>query len=778
MLTAYLKIAIRNARKHKGYTFINLLGLAISFACCILICLWMINEMSYDKHYADSDRIHEILAQEAGFSTPNALAPFLQKNVPEIHWAARMMSNQAALISSNSLDSYENIMPADPTAITIFSIPFTSGDPETALSEPNSVVITEAMASKFFPDRDAMGQALTIDHKKAYTVTGVVQNTPNNSSLQFDMLVPMDYIRQPFMDDGFDFDSWQFWGSRTFVKVHPGITASALADKIADLVKDRYQDREVILGAINIGDVYLQFSEAKKNIKVFLAIAVAILVTACINFINLSTARYKTRMKEVGIRKVVGAGRRSLILQFMGESLLLVFFGCALAIMIVEATLPFFTSLFQTKLSLDLLHNIPVIVSAIGIMLLTGLITCIYPSLVLSRFHPIQVLKDRLGSHDRLSLRRILVIFQFVVSVIIIIGSTVIYNQICHMKEWDVGYNKEQVVNIRLRGDSKSKFGALKRELLQNPDILSITGATGILPYWNLSTSANWEGLEPDKEEDIYINFADYDFTKTYGIELKEGRDFDKNVVTDRQNGCIINESLAQLMGQEVILGNRINIWDRERRVVGIMKDFNFLPLTNSIAPLAIVMTPEDESMLSKVHHMSILLSHGNLKSTIGAIEKVWNFIVPGHPFEYTFLDERFDAEYKSIDLLRNLIGSFGLLAIFIACLGLFGVASVSADQRTKEMGIRKVLGASIPRILGMISKEYIILVALSNLIAWPLAWYMMNRWLEEFAYHVDINIGTLSLIGAFTIVIAMLTVGYKAIQVAFSNPVDAIQHE
>jgi ABC-type antimicrobial peptide transport system permease subunit len=613
MIINFLKIAFRQAWRYKEYTFINIIGLAISFACCMLIFLWLLEQWSYDKHHPDSHSIHAIQAQDGSLSTPNALAAFLQDQVPEVLKAGRVTGDLEVLISSASLNSFEEVQPADPEIIDIFSFPFISGNPETALDHPNSIIITEEMAARFFPDQNALGQTLTIDQKSDLTVTGVIENIPRNSVLRFDIMVHMDYIRKPFVDEGFDYDSWRFWGTNTYVKTQPGILSSDLTVKIAGMINDRYDDEEVTLTAINIGDVYMRLMAPRRDMSIFLAVAIAILLTACINFINLSTAGYKTRIKEIGIRKTVGACRSSLILQFMGESMLLIFFGFAAALILVECTLPLFNSLYNTRLSLDLLISLEVIMAAAGIIILTGITAGFYPSLFLSRFRPVQIMKDETGSiRNKLNLRRILVVFQFALSAIIIIGSITVYNQVRYMKTRDVGYHKEQVINIQLRGESGDKYRVLKDELVRNPNILAVTGATGILPYWSLSTTAHWQGMEPDTEEDVFLNFVDYDFAKTFGIEMLEGRDFDKNHVSDNPGGCVLNESLAREMNRDPILGSGINIWDEDRNVIGVMKDFNFQPLNYPIEPLAFILIPEE----NLCYRNSIICRYGSVPTT------------------------------------------------------------------------------------------------------------------------------------------------------------------
>jgi ABC-type antimicrobial peptide transport system permease subunit len=774
----FIKIALRNIRKHKGYTFINVAGLAVSIACCMLIGLWILNEMSYDKHFADVDRIYALQTEEDNLISPNALAPFLMESIPEIQHVARVDHEKEILISTRSHHSFEKILPADPAIIDVFSFPFIVGDPRTALNEPNSIIITQDMALKFYPNQTAIGKTLTFNNQTDYTITGIIDDIPHNSSLQFDMMVSIDIQRQMFSEDGLKYDGWNLATTTTYLKMRPGIIAADLTEKISGVIKDREAEEELSISAVSIGDVYFRFSEAKKGIKIFSAIVLAILVMASFNFINLSTARFKTRGKETGIRKVIGARRGNLILQFLGESALLVTIGFAFAVGIVEMVLPLFNSLFQLKLSFDLFNNYLVILAIIGIIGITALASGIYPALFLSRYNPVQALKDNFGSTKKnFNLRRILVVVQFSLTAILIIGTVIVYSQINHMKSLDVGYNKAHIINIPLRGESRNHFSALKTELLQNSAILSVSGAMGSLPYWNASTTARWDGMDSDEGEKVHMNFVGYDYTKTFGIEMIEGRDFDESYATDVQSGCIINESLARLMNQSPILGCKIDIWGDGHQVIGVMKDFNFRPLNFPIKPLAIMMVPESGFMFMSINSISVRINGNNIESALGHIEKTWNQVIPTHPFEYSFLDEQFDGKYKSLDQMSSLAACFGLLAAFIAGLGLFGLASFTAEQRTREIGIRKVLGASINSIVRLLSKEFVLLVGISNLVAWPLAWYMMNHWLGEFAYHVKVSIGSFIAVGCFVLIVALFSVGYQALRAAYTNPVDTMKY-
>ncbi|MCP4582234.1 MAG: FtsX-like permease family protein [candidate division Zixibacteria bacterium] len=779
MFRNYLKIALRNIRKQKGYTFINIAGLAIGLTCCMLISLWILDELNYDKHYDELDSIQAILTNESEIC-PNALASFLQKHVPEIEYAARVTGETEVLVNNGSLRSYEKYLSVDPPITRIFSIPFISGNPKTALDAPYSVVITQDLASKFFPNQDALGKILSFNSTDDFAVTGVVPNPNHNSSLHYDMLVSIEYKWLKSPDDERYYNAWNAWSSRTYVKAIPGISPAILTEKISNIIEDRFEeDEEAILSSIHISDLYMKFSDAKTIIGIFAAIAVVILALACINFINLSTARYRMRSKETGVRKVIGASRGNLILQFLSESFFLTIVGFLCALGLVEFVLPFFNSLFQLQISLNLFGDGPTILTIIGIIIVTALAAGMYPALALSRFQPVQALKSDIGAANRFfSLRRILVITQFSLTVFLILGTAIIYTQINFIKGWNVGYDREHVINVTLRGESRDRFAALKSELVKNPDVISVAGVGKCLPYWEMLTSARWDGSNSEDGEKVYMNFTDYDFAQTYGIDIIEGRDFSEEFQSDLKQACVINKSLADLMKQTPTLGADIDIWGEKRKVIGVLEDFNFRPLDRSMKPLAIMMINEDDFAFTKPRVLSARISPNNIGTTLESIRQSWKKVLPEYPFEYSFLDQQFNAEYKSMEQIRNLAGSFGILAIFIACLGLIGLASFTAEQRTKEIGIRKVLGASVLNIVRLISKEFIILVAIANLIAWPLAWFAMNRWLEEYAHHMELSIGLFLVVGCLAMIVALLSVSYQAFRAARANPIEVMKYE
>jgi ABC-type antimicrobial peptide transport system permease subunit len=778
MLRNSFKAALRNALKHKGHTFINLAGMSVSFACCLLICLWLLNEMSFDRHHADYTRIHSILADGARH-TPNALGPFLDESIPEVQSAARVMSSREVLIDGDLLTSYEDLMAADPSILEVFSFPFVSGNPQTAMSAPNSIILTEETARKFFGSTDVVGKSLRLDQKEVYAVSGVVRNPPPNSTLSFDGIVPLEFVRREIVNLGFDFDAWNFCSTQTFAKAHEGVTAPQLTEIIAGSIDQFFDDKDVLLSAVNISDVHMMFSEAKRDIKIFSAIALAILLMACINFVNLSTARFRARAAEVGIRKIVGASRMRLIVQSLVESMALILVGFLLALALTEATLPFFNTLFNLQLSFALFDSVTVIIAVVGIVTFTGLASAIYPAIVLAAFQPVQIVTNRFkGSSGRFRLRRILVVMQFSLATIIIVGATTIYDQISFIKSEDVGYDKEQVVNIRLTADTKSQYGTLRNELEQLTEVSSVTGAAGILPYWYMETSVSWPGMETGTEMDVSFNWVDVDFVSTFAIELIEGRDFQKEFAGEDQTGCIVNETLARMMSQGSVIGSQIEVWGVKRTIIGVTKDFNFRPFDYAVGPLALIKATPEESMFGGVNFLSLRIGTDDFGAALDNIESVWNRVVPGVPLDYSFLDEQFNEHYRSLTQLGTLVLCFSLLAVLIAGLGLFGLASYGVDQRTRELAIRKVLGASISGIILLITREYLALVTISNVVAWPLAWYIMSRWLEAFVYRVDVAPTTLFIVGIFTLITALISAGYKAARAGLSNPVDAVRYE
>jgi ABC-type antimicrobial peptide transport system permease subunit len=774
MLKSYLKAAGRNILRQKGYSFINITGLAIGMACCMLLAVWILDELSYDRFFAGSERIMNIRAQQDGESTPNLLGPALQEKIPEIEYATRTDWMGQSLVTGKSDTSFQWVMAADPTFFKVFSYPFVSGNGATALDDVRSVVIAKDLADRFFHNENAVGQVLTLDNRREYVVTGVIENVPHNSTLQFDMLIPIESLIQSFRERDEDWASWGWWSAMTFVTIHTGCTVEGFNDKIRGFLQEQSPDDDNELFTVALSDLHFFSTGAKGYVYAFSMLALVVLIMACINFVNLSIARSARRAKETGIRKVAGAHRGNLISQYLGESVIMSAAASLLALGLLDFLLPFFNEMLSGHLTIDLLFDGPVIAILIGFTLITGIAAGTYPALYLSAFRPVAALKGNLGGGSGASrLRKSLVVVQFAASIILIIATTTVYTQVKYLKTKDIGYNKERIVNIALRGDSQRHYSSLKNDLLQHSNIQAVTACAAGLPYWRWTTgTVHWPGKDPNDDLHLAMNLVDYDFTKTFGIDLIEGRDFSRDFPSDSITSYLINEEMVKTMGLQSAEGAELTIWDNPGRVIGVMKNFHFRPLNSHIQPLAFVLNPE------KVGQVSIRIAPGDISSTLGYIEQAWGRNVPGFPFDYTFLDQKFEASYRSIERIGNLAGAFAFLAIFIASLGLLGLASFTAEQRTKEIGIRKVLGASPTGVVRLLMREFVVLVTIANIGAWPLAWLAMNRWLEEFAYHIELGWSSFVMAGGLALAIAIVTVGSQTLKVARANPADSLKYE
>jgi len=513
-----------------------------------------------------------------------------------------------------------------------------------------------------------------------------------------------------------------------------------------------------------------------RYVYIFSIIAFLVLLIACINFMNLSTARSAIRAREIGMRKVVGAQRGNIIRQFFGESLLYTGFSLLLALILVALFLPVFNQLTGKKLALSILGSGPVLLAVFGITLFTGLVSGSYPALLLSSFRPVRTLSASLGSKPKSTFfRKTLVVIQFSLSIFLIIGAGVVYNQVKYMKNTDIGYDKEQVLLIPMRGDVGRHFPALKSKLLQNPQFSGVTAMSrrpnNIRDY---ARDASWEGKEP--EEDVRVIFAavSYEFVETLGLVMEEGRSFSRDFPTDEKEGFVINEEMAKHIGRDSAVGIGFSMFGRKGRVIGVLKNFHFQPLRTHIQPLVLLLAPNPYWLGNIV----VKFSAGDVVANLGLVENIWKEVVPGYPFEYEFLDEDFDLFYWREERMGGLLGYFSFLAVFIACLGLFGLASFTAEQRTKEIGIRKVLGASVSSITLSLCREFAKWVLISNLIAWPLAYWISRNWLDNFAYRYNLGLTLFILTGLVALIIAMATVSYQAVRAARANPVDALQYE
>jgi ABC-type antimicrobial peptide transport system permease subunit len=776
MIKNYIKIALRNIVRHKGYSFINIAGLAVGMACCILILLWVQDELSYDKFHKDAESIYHVLAHTDVKNisvTPTLLAPTLKETFPEIVDATRYhwLFQDILLSYKNTAFNEKGLRLVDPSFFKVFTFPFLKGNPDTALNDPYSIVVSEAIAEKYFSNEDPMGKTLTMNNQHQFTITGVIENVPRNSTLQFDMVIPIEY-RISTTDSWYT--QWNNFFPFTFIKLQDNCNIDDINEKIAHVAQKHGSSENTVLTVLSFTERYFFFYSDVKYVYIFLAIAIFILVIACINFINLSTARSANRAKEISIRKIVGAHRKNIIFQFLGESLILSFTALIFALVLVELLLPLFNTITEKELSLS---NSLILPLAIGLALFSGIAAGGYPALFLSAFHPVKTLKGKMASGSKSSvLRKVLVVVQFSLSIILIISAFAVYKQIDYMKHLSVGYEKEFIVSISMGGGSEQYYRVFKNELLDDARIIGVTGAASGMPYFYWTQSGwHWEGKDPNKEISVCYNMVDYDFVEILKIELLEGRDFSKEVSSDASVSLLVNEEMMKLMGVKSAVGATLTQAEGNKtgKIIGIIKNFHFQPFYNQIEPLILELGPES------IDNILIRIKPGNISSTLTFIEEAWKKVIPMYPFAYSFLDEDFNRfGFRGIERTNKLINSFAILAIIISCLGLFGLASFTTEQRTKEIGIRKVLGATVGNILLLLTKDFIKWVLIASIIAWPIGYFAMSKWLQDFAYRTNIGIVNFIISALLAMTIALLTVSYQSIKAALANPVESLRYE
>jgi putative ABC transport system permease protein len=773
MLMNYLVVALRNMLRHKGYSLINVAGLAMGMACFILIVLWVRDELSYDKFHLNADRLYLVTdyekyadGDELNFSVnPPELAPTLIREYPEIVDACRhRIRSDRVIRHQDRFFSEDALSFADPSFFSMFTFHFIEGDPTGALPSPNSIVITQRMATKYFGDEDPMGKTLQVDGRVNFNVTGVIENVPSNSHLEFDFVAPFSAGKE------FDMavEGWNSYAYRTYLLLAENANPGELSGKIAGTIKRHDQEAIVELSLQPVTDIHL--SGDMSSIYLFSIIAAFILLTACINYMNLATARAGKRGKEVDLRKVVGASRKEIMLQFFGESILVSLVALCLSLLLVEIFLPLFNDLSAKQLSFSLLRNGSVVLILLGTSIATGTISGSYPALFLSALAPAGVLKGSWRSGSKAAFfRKLLVSLQFVLSIALIIGTVVIGRQLHFIRNQKLGFDKEQVLCIDLKGDSPRKSELLKSELSKTEGVVGISAVSGPPAGLHMSTLIHqWGDGQIQGEILIHRLFADYDFARTLGIHMAQGRFLSQRFISDTSRSVVVNEAAVRAMGIESPLGKEV----LGSTIVGVVKDFHFNSLHSEIKPLAIQHEPD------MLRYLLVKIKPGDISHFIGSLEATWTKLVPGAPFEYQFLDEKIDGLYRTDQRIGKIINSFTVLALLIACLGLFGMASFSAEQRTKEIGVRKVLGATVVQISSLLIREFGKWVLLANLIAWPLAYFTMNRILEVYAYRISLDVWIFLVAGAAALILAVATVSYQSIKAALTNPVETLRYE
>ena len=785
MIKNMFKIALRNMTKNKGFSFINIAGLAIGITCCIFIFLWIQNELSYDRFHTQADSVYRVEFDQnysgrffhVGVSQW-PLGPELKNNLAEVEMASRYARLGDALISLEDKSFYDSdIKAVDPDFLRMFSFPLLDGKPDVLDSKTDAIVLTQSTAEKLFGSKNPLGQNLTINKKFEMTVVGVVEDIPRNSSFKFSMLVPVELMRMA----GHDMTNWNNHSVPLYVKLREDADPVQTAARIKDLISLHRDTTPLTYSLLSLSRMHLYahfgFSAgggAVQMIRIFGLVAVFVLLIACINFMNLSTARASTRALEVGLRKVVGASRIQIIRQFYGESVIFTIIGLVFAVCLTWLCLPLFNSLMGTNLALEPGKNWIFFIGLFLITLFTGLVSGSYPALVLSSFQPVKVIKDRMKSGGKGSaFRKILVVFQFSLSVTLLISTGVVFNQLRYMQSKNPGFAREQVIYFPLRSTVSSRYAALKEAWLGLSPVQGVTGANSLpSAIYSNSDGAEWDGKNPEMSLSCNMTYVGYDYFETLGMRMVEGRPFSPEMVSDADRGFIINEELRRIIGEDFIIGMPFSFGSREGTIVGVVNNFHFESLREKIEPL-VIMSGE-----RYIRNIMIRLQPGNMAGSIKKLENVWSRIVPDEPFEYRFFDQDFEQVYRSEKRMMNILGAFALLAVLIAGMGLFGLASFMADRRRKEIGIRKVLGSSVTRIVFLLSGNFLKWVFVANLIAWPLSWIIARTWLQGFAYRAPI--APQMFVGAclFSMITAATAISFRSVRAALSDPVRTIRYE
>jgi len=800
MFRNYLKVALRNIIRHKGYSIIHVVGLAIGMTCCILILLWVQDELSYDRYHQKADRIYR-LCLDANIGTqlwaPVAMAPAapaMIEEFPEVVNAARIVKPERASVTYQGKTFQEqDVGYADNSIFDIFTFPLVSGDPQTALTTPYSVVITEEMAEKYFGDQEPVGKILRLDDEADFTVTGVVKNVPGNSHFSFNMLRSLETVAR---ENPQLMEAWITVRFYTYLLLAENSDHQQLEQKFAAFVDRHMGDFlnpiggtvKLFLQPLTRIHLYSDFGGDLSaagditNVYLFSAIALFVLLIACFNFVNLATARSATRAREVGMRKALGAGRGKLMAQFLGESLIYSFISIALACILLEMALPLFNSVAQRELSLNYFQRPWLIPGLLGLALVVGLLAGCYPAFFLSSFKPVRVLKGTWSaSASGSGFRRALVVAQFVISIALIVGTITIYNQVDFMRDKKLGFDKEHVLVIPGMNQAvRQSYPSIRDELAIIPGVKAV-GGSSLVPGRGITKSIFFpEGFSESQPQTMDYLLVDPDYIPTMGMEIAAGRNFSAHLATDSSESAIINQTAARRFGWDNPIGRTFRLprlpGDEGEplivTVIGVVKDFHMTSLHHKIEPQIIFYD------MSGVTNISVRIAPENIIHTMDLLKEEWNKINPQRPFDYFFMDESFDSQYRAEERLGTITFYFSVLAIFIGCLGLFGMSSHTVEQRTKEIGVRKVLGATIAGIVLLLSKEFTRWVAVANIIAWPAAYLLADRWLESFAYRISISWTTFVLAGFLALSIALITVSFQAIRAALANPVETLRYE
>lgn len=792
MLMNYFTLAYRHLLKNRLYSSINISGLTIGMSAFILIALYIQYELSYDQHFEDASQVYRVYTKQIGSDfrgsnefavSPMPLAPTLKEEFAEVDQATTLtISNELVSLKDNVFR--QSGLYADESSFDIFQFPVLKGLGKEALKDPSTILITQSLADKYFGDEPAIGQTLTINQEKLLTVKGIVQDPPKNQHFQFDYITALSNKRYSKYDIG-QWGNNNYW---TYMKLAKGQDDEALQAKLGvidQMAAPAYEDvpfkpafRLQPITDIHLRsqmNVELQANSDIRYLYLFGAIGFIILFLAAINYMNLATASSAQRAKEVGIRKVMGAHKGQLIRQLLGESFLLTFISFAIALALANVALPIFNQLVDKSIPFSIIGNQWLLVSLLSTALLIGGLSGLYPALFLAVISPVKAFRGNFLKDYRrgASLRNLLVIGQFVSAIILAVGSVVVYQQLQFIQNKKLGYSRDQVVHVSLQeGPSLGKLATLEAELRKHPSIKQIAYAANLpLNSYNAGVIKDWEGNTTGEELSIYRNYVGYEFFDLYEMEMMEGRSFSPNHPTDTAEAYVLNEAAVNAIGWEEAVGKQF----LDGQVIGVVKDFHFQPLNFAIQPMFL---RYQNYQYNGNGNLNIKLQTEDLEATLAHIETTVKKFLPNVPYQQFFLDDTYSQLYRSEQQIGQAFNIFTLITLFIACMGLFGLVSHQVLQRTKEIGIRKILGASVSQIVELLSKDFIRLVSIALIIAIPVAWLLMQYWLQDFAYRISIPWWSFLIVGFFAITIAFLTISIQSIKAAIANPVEALRHD
>ncbi len=789
MFENYFKIALRNLLKNRGYSFINIGGLAVGLTSAMLIFLWIADEYSFDKFQTNYGNIYQLYQSQewnmghigTAQSMPYPLKEMLPSKASQVHSICMTNWGEGNMlqVGEKRMNKFGRSVSED--FLKMFTFPLIKGDQSHALDEPTSIVITESTAKALFGDAEPMGQFIRVDNQNELKVTGVVRDVPEQSAFRFDYLLPFGYFEAnwPWVQNAKD--RWDNNSFQMYVQLHPGATEAETNTAIRDIIREnnpKAPTAQLFLHPMSKWRLHSNFDEGKNTgglidyVRLFTAIAVFVLVIACINFMNLATARSEGRAREVGIRKSVGSRRNELIFQFLGESVAISAIAFMLAVALVELLLPYYNVFVDKNISVDY-SNGWIWFTAISLILVIGLFTGSYPAFYLSGLQPVKVLKGKIDSAKGGSTpRKVLVVMQFATSIALIIGTVVIYQQIQHVKNRDIGYDRENLIQVWTNNEMETNFQTVREELVRTGAVKSICKSNSPVTSIFSSNEVNWPGMPGDTRVAFSTIATEYDYAETMGVQMILGRDFSRDFPSD-SSAVVINEAALKMIGFEDPLGQKLEWGGGQFEIIGVMQDMVMADALGEVQPLSMFLIPRWSTTIT-----IRLNKTDDLKAAIAQVESVFKKHNPNYPFEYQFTDDVFNRKFANINLISRVAGIFAGLAIAITCLGLLGLAAFTAEQRTKELGIRKVMGASVSSLVLLISKDFTRLVLFAFIISAPLSWWYLNEFLQRYQYRVEIGYWVLGVVGAFAMLLTLIIVSTQALKASMANPVDSLRTE